>query len=235
MSRKKTPISGRCFPFFFHLDAGQTETRDGEAYASLRHVSDVSEATYPSVSSERRDEERVSHTREQWHPTSHTGTGDPPTAAEMSLLPEGFKTRIPRPAVAASPAPVAEEAPPAARATAAAVKSAVAAAVRPISPTVSIRRCHPPPISKKPKQTPPDARARSHPLTPTRPVYPLNPTSRAARARRMLPLTTPRRAPSASPWRPPSPPTRHPRPKSQTAVTHPPPWISTPSTRNSSP
>ncbi len=82
---------------------------------------------------------------------------------------------------------------------------------------------------------PRDARARSHRLTPTRPVYPLNPTSRAARARRMLPLTTPRRAPSASPWRPPSPPTRHPRPKSQTAVTHPPPWISTPSTRNSSP
>ena len=120
MSRKKTPISGRCFPFFFHLDAGQTETRDGEAYASLRHVSDVSEATYPSVSSERRDEERVSHTREQWHPTSHTGTGEPPPAAGMTLLPEGFKTRIPRRAVAASPAPVAEEAPPAARATAAA-------------------------------------------------------------------------------------------------------------------
>ena len=155
MSRKKTPISGRCFPFFFHLDAGQTETRDGEAYASLRHVSDVSEATYPSVSSERRDEERVSHTREQWHPTSHTGTGDPPTAAEMSLLPEGFKTRIPRPAVAASPAPVAEEAPTAARATAAAVKSAVAAAVRPISPTVSTPSMSPNPDIQKAKTNAP--------------------------------------------------------------------------------
>ena len=109
----------------------------------------------------------MSHTREQWHPTSHTGTGDPPTAAEMSLLPEGFKTRIPRP-VAASPAPVAEEAPPAARATAAVVKSAVAAAVRPIFPTVPTRRCHPTPISKK--QTPPAMPARdptdSRPLDP---------------------------------------------------------------------
>ena len=92
---------------------------------------------------------------------------------------EGFKTRIPRPAVVASPAPCAVEAPPA-RATAAAVKSAVAAAVRPVSDPIP----QPPSMSPHPvPETPPRrARARSHPVSDPHPA-PLPPVSNQSRGK----------------------------------------------------
>ena len=219
-----SPVSSA--PDGHNEDARRPPAKLSRVYAAPRRIRSDDKSLHRT--------ERVSHRRER-RPRFDRARSSHATS-EMSLREgnEGFKTRIPRPAVVASPAPCAVEAPPA-RATAAAVKSAVAAAVRPISDPIP----QPPSMSPHPvPETPPAARARDptpYPTLTPRLSHPY-PTSRAARARRMPPRTTPRRAPSASPWRPPSRPTRPRLPKSQTAaVTRRRRWTLTPSTRNSSP
>ena len=141
-----SPVSSA--PDGHNKDARRPPAKLSRVYAAPRRIRSYDKSLHRT--------ERVSHRRER-RPRFDRARSSHATS-EMSLREgnEGFKTRIPRPAVVASPAPCAVEAPPA-RATAAAVKSAVAAAVRPVSDPIP----QPPSMSPHPvPETPPRARAR---------------------------------------------------------------------------